>query len=259
MDRVIQEPGLANVVRDLRVRAHLFVDLLTTLRLFPRKYGRNQPRLAKSLTPQQEAAQLRDIRVALKNFVVSLRKRRPQRGPAQDLRQAIDVILQHLKKHGKSLWGHEIRLTAKTGGGTRLVDRTNNSSENFFHVMKRGERRRSGRKNLAQDFEHLPPESALVQNFKRADYVEIVCGSLEGLPRAVADMDVAERRQSTSRPKTIQPTPPNSTPMIETGSMPAPDRRLIRPEEFRCRIDEIIRSKPPHIVLSRPSLPSATV
>ena len=102
----------------------------------------------------------------------------------------------------------------------------------------------------------MPAEGALVQNFKYADYVEIVCGSLERLPHALADMDVAERLKSTSRPKTIQP---NSTPMIETGSMPILDRQLIRSEELRRRIDDIIRSKPPHVVLSRSFLPSATV
>ena len=165
MDPVIQEPCLARITRDIRVRARLFDELRTALRLFPRTNGRKQPRLAKPLTPQQAAVELRDIRAALKRFVRSLRKRRPQRGPAQNLQQAIDIILQHLKKHGKSLWGHEIRLPAKAGGGTRLVDRTNNLAENFFHGMKRGERRRSGRKNLARDFERLPPESALVQNF----------------------------------------------------------------------------------------------
>lgn len=258
IDPVIKEPDLANTAHDLRVRARLFDELRRTLRLFPRTNGRKQPSLAKPLTPQQAAAEL-DLRTALKSFVCSLRKRRPERGPAFNLRQAIDVILQHLKKHGKSLCGHEIRLPAKAGGGTRLVDRTNNLAESFFHAMKRGERRRSGRKNLAQDFERLPPESALVQNFKCRDYVEIVCGSLERLPRVFADMDAAARRKSTCRPQTMQPTIPNSMPMIETGSLPTLDRRLIRSEELRLRIDDIIRSKPPHVMLSRPFLPSATV
>ena len=125
--------------------------------------------------------------------------------------------------------------------------------------MKRGERRRSGRKNLVQDFERLPPESALIQNFKCTDYVEIVCGSLDHLPRVFADMDATERRKSAGRPKTTQPTLPNSMPMSETGSLPTLDRRLIRSEALRLRIDDIIWSKPPRVILSQPFLPSATV
>jgi hypothetical protein len=259
IDPVIKEPDLVNAVQDLRLRARLFDDLRSTLRLFPRTNGREQPSLAKPLTPQQAAAELRDVRTALGRFVSSLHKRRPQRGPAGNLRQAIDVILQHLKKHGKSLWGHEIRLSATAGGGTRLVDRTNNLAESFFHAMKRGERRRSGRKNLAQDFERLPPESALVQNFKCTDYVEIVCGSLHRLPRVFADMDATERHKSADRPKTTHPTLRNSMPMIETGSLPTLDRCLIRSEALRHRIDDIIWSKPPRVILSRQFSPSATV
>jgi hypothetical protein len=83
-----------------------------------------------------------------------LRRERPARGPAQDLRSGIDLILDHLQRHGPSLWGHELRLPR---GGTRLVDRTNNVLEGLFHVIKHGERRRSGRKVLSQDFDQLPP------------------------------------------------------------------------------------------------------
>ena len=259
VDPVITEPGLANTVQDLRVRARLFDELRSALRLFPRTNGRKQPGVAKPLTPKQAAAQLRDLRTALRRFVRSLHKRRPERGPAGNLRQAIDVILQHLTKHGKSLWGHEIRLPAKAGGGIRLVDRTNNLLESFFHAMKRGERRRSGRKNLAQDFEHLPPESALVQNLTHTDYVQIVCGSLDRLPHAFTDMDATERRKSAGRRKAAQPTQPNSMPMIQTGSLPSIDRELIRSDALALRIDDIILSKPPCFALSRSSLPSATV
>ena len=57
--------------------------------------------------------------------------------------------------------------------------RTNNELESLFHAMKHGERRRSGRKILTQDFEALPPAAALAQNLRHADYVHLVCGSLD--------------------------------------------------------------------------------
>ncbi|MEK9145525.1 MAG: hypothetical protein AAB339_07950, partial [Elusimicrobiota bacterium] len=189
----------------------------------------------------------------------SLRKRRPQRGPAQDLRQAIDVILAHLRKHGKSLWGHEVRLPAKAGGGVRLVDRTNNLAEHFFHGMKHGERRRSGRRNLARDFELLPPESALVQNFNHPDYVAIACGRLERLPRVFAEMDAAERSKSPPGRQAAQRGAAAPQPVIETGSLPIIDRRLIRSENMQRGIDAVLRSRPPHVTISRAFMPSATV
>src|SRR5207245_1041030 len=70
------------------------------------------------------------------------------RGRAKDTREAIDLILEHLDRHGPYLWGHALRLPRRVGGGIRLVARTNNGLESLFHTIKHGERRRSGRKIL---------------------------------------------------------------------------------------------------------------
>ncbi len=259
LDPVRQEPGLLRISRDLRVRANLFDELRKTLRLSPGSYGRSQPWSKRPMTLSQAREELRNVRAALTRFAASLRKRRPQRGPAQNFREAIDVILAHLKNHGKSLWGHEVHLPAKAGGGVRLVDRTNNLSEHFFHRMKHGERRRSGRKNLARDFELLPPESALVGNFNHRDYVEIVCGSLERLPLVFAEMDAAERCKRSYRLQAVRLMVPVAQSVTETGSMPAIDRRLIRSEDMRRRIDAVIHSRPPRVAILRTFIPSATV
>ena len=259
LDLLRQEPDLVRVARDLRVRANLFDELRKTLRLSPGAYGRSQPCSKRPMTLLQARAELRNVRAALKRFVASLRKRRPQRGPAQDFREAIDVILDHLKRHGKSLWGHEVRLSAKTGCGVRLVERTNNLCEHFFHAIKHGERRRSGRKNLARDFELLPPESALVQNFNHPDYVAIVCGSLERLPRVFAEMDATERRKRPRQLEADRQEVPVPQPGTETGSLPIIDRRLIRSEDMRRMIDAVIRSRPPRITISGGFGAAATV
>ncbi len=259
LDPVRQEPGILRVARDLRVRANLFDELRKTLRLSPGSYGHSQPWSKQPMTLSQAREELRDVRTALTRFAASLPEHRPQRGPAQDFRDAIDIILDHLNNHGKTLWGHEVHLPAKAGGGVRLVDRTNNLSEHFFHGMKHGERRRSGRKNLARDFELLPPESALVHNFNHQDYVEIVCGSLDRLPCVFAEMDAVERCKRSCRLQAVQPAVPVLQPIIETGSMPAIDRCLIRSEDMRRRIDAIVRSRPPRVTISRTFVPSATV
>src|SRR2546430_17146856 len=68
---------------------------------------------------------------------------------------------------GPYLWGHALRLPRRVGGGIRLVARTNNGLESLFHTIKHGERRRSGRKILTQDFEILPPAAALARSEER--------------------------------------------------------------------------------------------
>jgi hypothetical protein len=109
----------------------------------------------------QQFDELCDIRTAVNKLAASLRQRRPERGPANDARRAIDIILSDLDTHGPFLWGDAIEIHRELGTTLRLVDRTNDELEGFFHSMKHGERRRSDRKILTQDFEQLSPAAAL--------------------------------------------------------------------------------------------------
>jgi hypothetical protein len=142
--------------------------------------------------------------------------------------EANDIVLAHLERYGKFLWGHAVPMPEQLGGGVRLVDRTNNILEGFFHTMKHGERRRSGRKNLAQDFERLPPAAALAANLTRPDYVAIVCGSLDQLPLAFARLDARDR----SRPQAAISRNGKQSSGVESASLNAVDRALVRTEEL---------------------------
>lgn len=220
-------PGFTAVADRLIQRAGLFAELRQALRL------REVSSRAKiqSVHPAHTRTELRDIRSAVDRLTRSLRQRRPPCGPAEDWRGAIDLVLSHLQKHGRFLWGHVIRLPAKAGGGIRLVDRTNNGIETQFHTLKHGERRRSGRKILTQDFEKLSPAAALAANLAHADYVSILCGSLDRLPAAFANLDAQVRNKSKSpaslTAKYVDP---------ETASLSSADRKLVRTEEMTLRV-----------------------
>lgn len=190
IEPVRSEVPFARTALVLERRAHLFAELRQALHLRV-KPNADLP-LARA-TPD-ELAELQDIRKAIKKLIALLRKRRPDRGPARDIRDAIDIVLKHFERHGSSLVGHVISLPRAAGGGARLVARTNLALEGFFGGMMHGERRRSGRKNLGQDLEHLPSGAPLAQNLMCSDYVEIVCGSLDSLPKAFAQLDAADRR-----------------------------------------------------------------
>ena len=111
-------------------------------------------------------------------------------------------------------------------------------SKVFFTVLKHDERRRSGRKILTQDFEHLPSEAALVYNLKCADYVSIACGSLDRLHEAFAtvDLDKAEKMNVKER-----------IPHVETASLPTVDRKIIRTDQMQRRISAAAKSRAPHV------------
>jgi hypothetical protein len=232
LERILQpvehnSPAFSGVADRLTRRAGLFAEIRKALRL------REESSRGKRGTAQRihKATELRDIRSAVGRLSRSLRHRCPQRGPATEWRAAIDIVLSHLKKHGRFLWGHAISLPKKAGGGLRLVDRTNNAIETQFHTLKHGERRRSGRKVLTQDLEKLSPAAALACNLIHSDYVSIVCGSLDRLPEAFARLDAKVRRGSKSSVSTIA-----KPPETETASLSSTDRKLVRAEEMTRRI-----------------------
>jgi hypothetical protein len=202
-------------------RAKLFAELRRALRL-------QEKDQAPDTTSEREVGKLNDVRSAVEKLTTSLRKRRPERGPAKDLRTAIDLILSHLDRHGPHLWGHVISIPQECGGGIRLVDRTNNVLESWFGSLKHGERRRSGRKILTQDFERLPPSAALAVNLSCPDYIEILCGSLARLPSAFAGLD-ADNGYKPVGAKRISANP-------ETASLSTMDRQLVRTPALEKRI-----------------------
>ncbi len=216
-------PPFTSVGAALSKRARLFTELRRALRLEDKD-------ATPGIDSEREVKKLNDVRSAVEALTASLKERRPERGPAKDIRQGIDLILSHLDRHGPNLWGHVIAISEQAGGGIRLVDRTNNVLESFFHTMKHGERRRSGRKILTQDFEHLPPAAALAINLVHPDYVQIVCGTLDSLPEAFAELDSGNRTHS------IAAGPKDGTTTLETASLSTLDQRLIRTPALGDRI-----------------------
>ncbi len=222
------------VATRLRRRAVL-VDELRTVR-----------RLASVYPDDDTEQELTPMRDRLDEWVAALAKRRPAGGPAQDVCEAIDVILTHINNHGKNLWGQAIRLPEDAGGGVRLVARTNALAENFFKRLKHDERRRRGRKNLGQELEHLPAEAALVHNLEYDDYVQIVCGSLDRLPATFAELDQLERqRRLNGEPSEDGEDDLRTLLQLASASLSTADRRVVRTEEMERRIDAAARSRVP--------------
>ncbi len=253
LDPIACEVPFSSVARRLRTRAGLFDELRDALRLVPEHES-------DETSPEKEAAKMRDIRKQVYQLTESLDARRPERGPAEDTRQAIDTMRGHILKHGDYLWGHEMDLPDEVGGGIRLVDRTNNILESFFDGMKHDERRRSGRKSLAQDLEQLPAGAPLAYNLQDPQYVEILCGSLERLPEAFALLDRTKRESllAGDEPRLYQATDTLAEFTVESASLPRKDRRLVRTEGMSRRVTKAARSRAPHFPRRRRSELPAT-
>ncbi len=218
---VILDLSFERIDQKLSCRFELFAELRTALRLnFDDAPHKVKPGVQE---PPVVAKELNDIRKSLRKYKSSLKRRYSSKEPdKEDQRRAIDIILKHLNKHEKYLWGHVIQIPKSAGGGVKTSCRTNNNLENFNGRVKQEERKRSGRKVLAKDFEDLPDGAPLIKNLKRLDYVEVLCGSLENLPAAIAKLDCDERVKRKLIP--IQPIKVVSS----TTSLPKEDRNFIR-------------------------------
>jgi hypothetical protein len=229
-----QVPGL-QIVKRIRRRGALFDEL------------RDQLRLASNLPKQESEDDLNIMRKDFDQWIGELKKRRPKRGPSEDIRNAIDTILKHVDTHGDNLWGHAIVLPEYAGGGIRLVARTNELLENYFKQIKHLERRRSGRKNLTQDLEHLPASAALVHNLKDDKYVSIVCGSYDNLANAFAQLDQEEKSRRQKGLASTQPDNLEHVLRISTSSLSTADRRIVRTDEMNRRIKNAAKSRAPRL------------
>jgi len=235
LEPVASEVPFRQVAKRLRRRADLFDELRGVLRIVAK------------LPEGETLADLEQMHEQLDELVASLKERRPARGPAQDTREAIDIILKHIETHGDNLWGHAIRLPERVGGDIRLVSRTNYIAENFFGGLKHDERRRSGYKNLGYVLENLPAEAALVRNLEHDDYVTTVCGSLDDLPQAFAELDRQERENRLNAVTRQQEDEVDLGAVLQlaSASLSSADRRVVRTEEMRRRIAAAAGSRAP--------------
>lgn len=248
LDPTFSQDVFATASERLSRRAALFDELRDALRLVPRSKKTSSSDVSgvvkaiinkDPIDVNAAAIALQDIKRNVESLAETLRKRRPERGPAQDQRQAIDLVLDHLKRHGESLWGHKITLP---NGTVRIAPRTNNDEEGFFRRMKQAERKRSGRKNLAQDFESLPATAALACNLGNPRYVNILCGSLENLAHSFAELDVETEGDANA---SKSPATQDMDDGVTSASLPRIDRSTIRETAFRKRLEAAARSRAP--------------
>ena len=70
------------------------------------------------------------------------------------------------------------------------------------------------------------PAAALATNLHHADYVSLLCGSLDRLPEAFAALDAPHRSRS------IAVGAKQSSTTVETGSLSTIDKRFVRRQIF---------------------------
>ncbi len=168
---------LCRTVEELRWRSLLFDRLRKAMRIAPVDGD-------DGLNDKGTAEAMSTIRQAVEKF---------RRQLEQDSRLAADPLCikmsQQIDKYGDKLFADPIVVDTPSGPLSIYPQRTNNILEQFFGQQKQSLRRRVGRSNLGRDMEDQPAQVALTANLRHTDYVRILCGSLDNLPDAFADLD----------------------------------------------------------------------
>ncbi len=261
VSRLERDPRLVATVESLDERWRTFSELRGVLRLSDADLPRGDTRLAPRQLPALEWLRLEQIKQAVESFEAELKERIP---PAEHGKSrpssAPAIVLKYLERNRAHLFGHPARLDPD-GRVVAVVARTNNVIEHFFGKDKQRLRRRVGRAHLGQDLEQQPAQVALVSNLRHADYVQVLCGSLDHLPTALAELDmqsavdpgppVRDQRdkhlqqrvrkllaatESTSAAEANR-TPPRPTPQLEPVdvSLRWPELEALSEDELRAR------------------------
>ena len=94
--------------------------------------------------------------------------------------------------------------------------------------------------------ENLPPDAMLVSNLDHPDYVEIVCGSLDGLPEAFAELDMKESTSILGK-KSTKVKNNEESERVETASLSNADRFFIRKISIEENILAAASSRAPRV------------
>ena len=166
-----------------------FCELRDVLQLTNAELPNGDARYHQIALPTLEASRLRQIQEAVKAYQKELCERLATNSQEYAIAPApAAVILKYFERYGDHLFGHPTRRDAD-GTVLAVVERTNNVPEHFFGQEKHKLRRRLGRAHLARDLEDQPAQAALASNLQHSDYVRLLCGSLDNLPTAFAELD----------------------------------------------------------------------
>lgn len=185
--------GLAALAERLKCSQAVFAELRQVLRLRHDALRGRKP-AAISPPPGLKAARLDSIASSLQDYRAKLRRRVAQTKAGS---RPEAIVLDYLDRYYEKLVGHP-RAYDGDGQIVAVVERTNNSAEHRFASAKRKLRRRVGRANLGRDMQDQPAEAALAANLHDEDYVRALCGNLDELPKAFANL--VQSGAATARP-----------------------------------------------------------
>ncbi len=189
VNRCDRDERFLGAVAKLEIGWQAFCELRDVLRISNDELPRAEGRYHQIEFPAFEAQRLTDIEKAVEQYRAELRERVESTGAGNAVNPSPSaVVLKYFARYDAHLFGHPT-CRDENGVIVKVVERTNNVAECFFGRKKQQLRRRVGRAQLGRDLEDQPAQAALAENLHHADYVRVLCGSLEHLHEAFAALD----------------------------------------------------------------------
>lgn len=197
VNRLERDTRFATVAAQLEKGWQAFCELRDVLQLTNAELPNGDPHHHQIELPALEAKRLKLIEQAVKEYEGELRERTANTDNNNSTNPSpTHIILKYFDRYGKHLFGHPT-LRDEDGTILAVVERTDNVPEHYFGAEKRKLRRRLGRAHLDRDLEDQPAQAALAANLQHPEYVRVVCGSLDNLATAFAELDEQALERTT--------------------------------------------------------------
>lgn len=186
--RLQGDPRLDRATELLSERWQAFCELRDVLRLGSDELPRGGRGRQQGEMPEMELVRLHQIEQALIAYRTDLLERIAVEDHGPRKNSTPSIILGYLQLYGSQLFGHPVRRDPN-GRLLDVVDRTNNRLECRFGDDKQKLRRRVGRAHLGRDLQQQPAQASLAPNLLHNDYVQALCGSIDNMPTAFAEIE----------------------------------------------------------------------
>jgi len=94
------------------------------------------------------------------------------------------IVLDHLDRYWPNLVLDNVVVKVKGEVKVIGIPRTSGGNETLFGMVKTDLRKRLGKKDIGRELNNYGDYLCYVQNLKKDDYVSLICGTIEDLPRA---------------------------------------------------------------------------
>jgi len=180
---VMQDHILLKAVDEIDTRITVFERLRKAMRIAPQSGGQG-------LNDEPARTNIRTIEHRVNKFCAYITQRK---GYQQDL--TVQKVIAQIEKYRAKLFADPIEVQTTSGTIWIQPQRTNNILEQFFRYLKRGNRRKTGRRSSGRMLRTMLAETPLVRNLENPDYMKILLGGKARLEEVFAEIDVAILRE----------------------------------------------------------------